>query len=149
MLRATFIGTCSWRRRRPPQYTTLSIISRKVVNAFLSLRDRDREYQLMLDWLGFTQATVAVRACSSASTAASAYTMRRLLTVAFDGMYFRTTVLLRLIVILGFAISLAGRRLRGVRDLRPYRRGLAARLYEHRRPAAAFSAASSSSALAS
>ena len=34
--------------------------------------------------------------------------LRRLLTVAFDGMYFRTTVLLRLIVILGFAISLAG-----------------------------------------
>ena len=26
--------------------------------AFLSLRDRDREYQLMLDWLGFTQATM-------------------------------------------------------------------------------------------
>ena len=43
---------------RTTEYATLSIISRKVVDAFLSLRDRDREYQLMLDWLGFTQATV-------------------------------------------------------------------------------------------
>jgi polyisoprenyl-phosphate glycosyltransferase len=92
---------------RTTEYATLSIISRKVVDAFLSLRDRDREYQLMLDWLGFTQATVTFEH-GAREHGASTYTMRRLLTVAFDGMYFRTTVLLRLIVVLGFAISLAG-----------------------------------------
>ena len=43
---------------RTTEYGTLSILSRKVVDAFLSLSERDREYQLMLDWLGFTQATV-------------------------------------------------------------------------------------------
>jgi glycosyltransferase involved in cell wall biosynthesis len=92
---------------RTTEYATLSIISRKVVDAFLSLRDRDREYQLMLDWLGFTQATVTFEH-GQREHGASTYTLRRLLTVAFDGMYFRTTVLLRLIVILGFGISLAG-----------------------------------------
>jgi dolichol-phosphate mannosyltransferase len=61
----------------------------------------------MLDWLGFTQATVTFEH-GTREHGASSYTMRRLLTVAFDGMYFRTTVLLRLIVVLGFAISLAG-----------------------------------------
>ena len=92
---------------RSTEYATLSIISRKVVDAFVSLRDRDREYQLMLDWLGFTQATVTFEH-GEREHGETSYTMRRLLAVAFDGMYFRTTVLLRLIVILGFAISLAG-----------------------------------------
>ena len=51
-------------------------------------------------------------------------------------MYFRTTVLLRLIVILGLRHLAGRRRLRRLRGLRPYRRGFAARLYQHRRPAA-------------
>ena len=44
----------------------------------------------------------------SAEHGTSAYTMRRLVKVAFDGMYFRTTVLLRLIVFMGFAVAAAG-----------------------------------------
>lgn len=92
---------------RTTEYGTLSIISRKVVDAFLSLRERDREYQLMLDWLGFTQATVPF-VHGERGEGQSAYTLRRLLKVAFDGMFFRTTVLLRLIVLLGFLVATAG-----------------------------------------
>jgi polyisoprenyl-phosphate glycosyltransferase len=92
---------------RTTEYGTLSIISRKVVQAFLSLRERDREYNLMLDWLGFTQATVPF-VHGERGDGASSYTLRRLVKVAFDGMFFRTTVLLRLIVLLGFFIATAG-----------------------------------------
>jgi len=94
-------------RDRGTGYGTLSILSRPVVDAFLSLRDRDREYQLVLDWLGFTQATIRFQH-GVREDGGSSYTLRRLLKVAFDGMFFRTTVLLRVIVLLGFVIALAG-----------------------------------------
>ena len=89
------------------EYSTLSMISRKVAEAFLTLGDRDREYLLMLDWLGFSAATVEFQhADRHAGT--STYTLRRLVRVAFDGMFFRTTVLLRLIIAAGFLVAVAG-----------------------------------------
>jgi dolichol-phosphate mannosyltransferase len=90
------------------EFSTLSIISRKVVDAFLQLRDRDREYQLVLDWLGFSQATIAFPHAERAGGSPSAYGLRELIGVALDGMFFRTTVLLRWIVLLGFVVAAAG-----------------------------------------
>jgi glycosyltransferase involved in cell wall biosynthesis len=90
------------------EFSTLSIISRKVVDAFLQLRDRDREYQLVLDWLGFSQATISFAHAEREGDSPSAYGLRELVGVALDGMFFRTTVLLRWIVLLGFLVALAG-----------------------------------------
>lgn len=90
------------------EFSTLSMISRKVVDAFLELRDRDREYQLVLDWLGFSQATISFDHAERAGDSPSAYGLRELVGVALDGMFFRTTVLLRWIVFLGFLVALAG-----------------------------------------
>jgi len=90
------------------EFSTLSIISRKVVDAFLELRDRDREYQLVLDWLGFSQATISFAHAEREGDSPSAYGLRELLKVALDGMFFRTTVLLRWIVFLGFAVAALG-----------------------------------------
>lgn len=90
------------------EFSTLSIISRKVVDAFLSLRDRDREYQLVLDWLGFSQASITFAHAEREAGSSSAYGPRELLRVAFDGLFFRTTVLLRLVVLFGFCIAFAG-----------------------------------------
>jgi polyisoprenyl-phosphate glycosyltransferase len=89
------------------EHGMLSILSRKVVDAFLRLRDRDREYRIMLGWLGFRHATIAVeRAPRQAGR--SSYTLRRLIRVAFDGVFFQTTVLLRWIVFLGFLVAFGG-----------------------------------------
>jgi glycosyltransferase involved in cell wall biosynthesis len=89
------------------QYGTFSIISRDVVNAFLALQDRDRHYLFILSWLGFDTATVdyvpAVRYAGKSS-----YSLRRLLTHGLDGVFFQTTVLLRWIVYLGFAVTVCG-----------------------------------------
>ncbi len=90
------------------EFSTLSLISRKVVDAFLQLRDRDREYQLVLDWLGFSQATISFAHAEREGDSPSAYGLRELVGVALDGMFFRTTVLLRWIVLLGFVVALAG-----------------------------------------
>jgi dolichol-phosphate mannosyltransferase len=88
-------------------YTNLSIVSRKVVDAFLTLGDRDRQYLLIVHWLGFERATIEV-APSDRHSGRSAYTLPQLLRVAADGLFFQTTVLLRWIIYVGFLMAFAG-----------------------------------------
>lgn len=93
-------------RESHPEYSNMSLLSRKVVDAFLSMRDRDREYTLVLDWLGFSQAVVTIDFAERETQ--SSYTLRRLVEVAVNGMFFRTTVLLRVVVFTGFLVALIG-----------------------------------------
>jgi glycosyltransferase involved in cell wall biosynthesis len=88
-------------------YSTLSLISRQVIDAFLRLRDRDREYMIALDWLGFDGTTIEIDHAER-DGGRSGYTWSRMVRVAFDGMFFRSTVLLRLVMCLGFVVALAG-----------------------------------------
>ena len=90
-----------------PEYSMLSILSRKVVDSFLSLGDRDRQYMLLLHWLGFRRTAIEI-AHSERAEGKSSYTLRTLLKVALDGLFFQTTVLLRWIVYMGFAIGVCG-----------------------------------------
>jgi dolichol-phosphate mannosyltransferase len=89
------------------EYGTFSVLSRRVVDAFLTLGDRERHYLFILQWLGFAQAEIAYEHRSRHS-GESSYTLRRLLREALSGMFFQTTALLRWIVYVGFWISLAG-----------------------------------------
>jgi dolichol-phosphate mannosyltransferase len=88
-------------------YTNLSIISRKVADSFLALRDRDRQYLLILHWLGYRRAELDVRQ-DDRHAGRSAYTFRQLLRVAADGLFFQSTVLLRWVIYLGFLLGLLG-----------------------------------------
>ncbi len=90
-----------------PDYSNLSLLSRPVIDAFLRLRDRDREYMIALDWLGFESTAIEIEH-HDRHAGESGYTLQRLIRVALDGMFFRSTVLLRLIVLVGFLIALAG-----------------------------------------
>jgi glycosyltransferase involved in cell wall biosynthesis len=90
-----------------PHYATLSILRRKVVRAFLDVRDVDRQYMLILHWLGFDRAVIDIEPADRAA-GKSSYTLRDLIRVAVDGFFFETTILLRWIVYLGFAIAFAG-----------------------------------------
>jgi polyisoprenyl-phosphate glycosyltransferase len=90
-----------------PDYSTLSLISRQVIDAFLRLRDRDREYMIALDWLGFDSTSIEVDH-HDRHDGESGYTLHRLVRVALDGMFFRSTALLKLVVIVGFLVALAG-----------------------------------------
>lgn len=88
-------------------YTNLSIISRSVVDSFLALRDQDRQYLLILHWLGYKRAEIEIRQ-NDRHAGRSAYTFRHLVKVAADGIFFQTTVLLQLIVYVGFGLALLG-----------------------------------------
>jgi dolichol-phosphate mannosyltransferase len=90
-----------------PDYSTLSLISRRVIDAFLRLRDRDREYMIALDWLGFDSTAIEIDHADR-HAGESTYSLRHLVRVALDGMFFRSTVLLRVVVLVGFLVALAG-----------------------------------------
>jgi dolichol-phosphate mannosyltransferase len=89
------------------EHSTLSIISRKVVEAFLSVRDRDRQYLLILYWLGFPHEVLEIKHAGR-HAGVSSYTFGTLVKVALEGMFFQTTVLLRWMVYVGFSIGLIG-----------------------------------------
>lgn len=93
-------------------YTNLSMISRKVVDSFLALGDQDRQYLLMLHWLGYRRAELEVKQ-SDRYCGRSSYSLRQLMKVALDGLFFQSTVLLRWVVYLGFLLALVGVALAG------------------------------------
>lgn len=88
-------------------YGTFSILSRKVVDAYLSLGDRERHYLFVLYWLGFEHGTIEVDHKERGS-GTSSYTIGRLLRHAVSGVFFQTTNLLLYIVYLGFLIATIG-----------------------------------------
>ncbi len=90
-----------------PDYSNLSLLSRQVVDAFLRLRDRDREYMIALDWLGFDSTAIEIEH-HPRYAGRSGYTVGRLVRAALDGMFFRSTLLLRLVVLCGFLVAVAG-----------------------------------------
>jgi len=86
---------------------SFSLISRKVVEAYLRLRDRDRHYLFILRWLGFKSALLKYDHAERFE-GGSSYNFMALFTHAFNGLFFQTTILLRWIVYLGLAISTVG-----------------------------------------
>ena len=102
-----FTGT-----RLSGEYGALSIISRKVVDAFLELKDADRHYLSVLNWLGFETASIDVEHAERYA-GRSSYTFSKLVQHAFTGLVFQTTKLLRWIVYLGFLVALLGLLLAG------------------------------------
>jgi len=85
-------------------FGNFSVISRKVRNEFLRVRDKDRHYLMILRWLGFATTSVDFP-YASRYAGESSYTFGMLLRFAFDGLFFQTTTLLRWIVYFGFAVS--------------------------------------------
>ena len=87
--------------------TNLSILSRKVVDAYLTLRDKDRQYLLIVEWLGFEHTVIDVDQ-GERHAGRSAYSFGALVRVAIDGLFFDSTVLLRWIVYAGFGLAFLG-----------------------------------------
>lgn len=93
--------------------SNFSIISRKVINTFIQVPDRDRHYLLILRWLGYRRATLSYEP-GERQSGTSAYNLKTLIQLGLDGLFFQTTVLLRWIVYVGFFVSLLGLLLTGV-----------------------------------
>jgi dolichol-phosphate mannosyltransferase len=89
------------------QYGSFSLVSRKVLDAFLRFKDQDRHYMMILTWLRFDTAWVDYEPAPR-YRGASSYSLPKLIEHALDGVFFQTTVLLRWIVYMGFGLALLG-----------------------------------------
>ncbi len=89
------------------EFGSFSIISRKVIDAFMGFKDRDRHYLFILAWLGFRTGAIEYTHAPRHS-GHSSYSLGALIRHAVDGIFFQTTDLLRWIVYGGFWISFAG-----------------------------------------
>lgn len=89
------------------EFGSFSIISRKVIDAFLQFQDRERHYLFILQWVGFRTVSIEYEH-GTRHSGSSSYDLRRLIAHAFDGIFFQTTILLRWIVYLGFLVSCVG-----------------------------------------
>ena len=90
-----------------PRYSNLSIVSEDVREAVLRVRDKDRHYLMILQWLGFDSATIDFDQ-DPRFAGKSSYTLPALVRFAFDGLFFQTTLLLRWIVYFGFLVAGSG-----------------------------------------
>jgi glycosyltransferase involved in cell wall biosynthesis len=86
------------------QFGSFSVISRKVVEAFLTFKDQDRHYMMILTWLRFDTAAVDYEPAQRYK-GRSSYSLPKLIDHALDGVFFQTTVLLRWIVYTGFGLA--------------------------------------------
>jgi polyisoprenyl-phosphate glycosyltransferase len=88
-------------------YGSFSIISATVAQAFLQFRDQDRHYLFILHWLGYRQTAVDYDH-RERPIGRSSYSLSRLFRHAIDGMFFQTTVALRIVVGFGVVMALLG-----------------------------------------
>ena len=88
-------------------YGSFSVISRPVRDAFLRFSDRNRHYLMILFWLGFKTCGVDYDQ-SERYAGKSSYTLASLVKHSIAGVFFQTTTLLKMIVGLGFCVSVAG-----------------------------------------
>ena len=86
--------------------TDYRLIDRKVRHAFLLVRERRRAYRQIVDWLGFTRASVTFDAAQR-HEGTSTYSLPKLWDLAIDMIVTRSSVPLRLLLYLGILIALA------------------------------------------
>jgi dolichol-phosphate mannosyltransferase len=84
--------------------TDFRLIDRKVVTAFNQLTERNRVTRNLIDWLGFHRIEVPFKA-DERHAGVAAYSFRKLLKLALDGIVSHSTRPLKLIALLGSIIS--------------------------------------------
>ncbi len=94
------------------EHSNLSLVSAKAREAFLSVHDQHRNFLLILYWLGFERATIEFDHAPRYA-GESSYTLRKLIRVGLDGLFFQTTTILRWIVYVGFAVAASSLALAG------------------------------------
>ena len=81
-----------------------SMLSRKVVEAFINYKDYRRHYLMVLRWLGFQSTSIQIEH-KERYQGKSSYNLSKLLNHAIDGITSQSDKLLRLTVLLGFFLS--------------------------------------------
>jgi dolichol-phosphate mannosyltransferase len=82
------------------------LVDRTAVDAFVSMRERDRYVRGMFAWLGFKQVGVDY-VPPPRYAGRSKYTVRRMARLAFDGIFSFSIYPLRVVLAIGLVVSLA------------------------------------------
>ncbi len=94
-------------RRFDGELGAFSLISRRVIDAFLRFGERDRHYLMILADVGFETTTIDYDRASR-SIGRSSYSIGRLLAHALSGLFFTTTRLLHWVIYAGLAMAGSG-----------------------------------------
>ncbi|AZO80967.1 MULTISPECIES: glycosyltransferase family 2 protein [unclassified Bosea (in: a-proteobacteria)] len=94
-------------RRIDPEYGTFTLITRPVVEAYMSLKEPNRHYLFILYWLGFAHAEIEF-AREKRPHGRSSYNFKRLFMHAFQGMKFYASSLQRLLLGASGLVVLSG-----------------------------------------
>ena len=84
-----------------------SLISRCVIDAFLTFRERDRHYLMILQEVGFESTTIEYERATR-NIGCSGYTLSKLISLALSGMVFATTRTLHGVIYAGLLMAAAG-----------------------------------------
>jgi len=87
-----------------PGSTDFRLLDRKVVEEYNKLTERNRLTRNLIDWLGFKR-TVVPFAASARHAGTAAYSFRKLVKLALNGIVAHSTRPLKLVGLLGFIIS--------------------------------------------
>jgi dolichol-phosphate mannosyltransferase len=93
--------------RIQPAAADFRLMSRKAVNAFMKIRERDRFTRGLVSWMGFRQATIEYMAASRFA-GKSKYTLKRMIRFASDGITSFSSRPLRVSFYLGLIVLAIG-----------------------------------------
>jgi dolichol-phosphate mannosyltransferase len=86
---------------------SFSLISRRVIDAFLRFHEQGRHYLMVLNAIGFDTQTIQYERASR-EIGESGYNFRRLMSLALSGLMFSTTRVLYWVIYAGLALAAAG-----------------------------------------
>jgi len=89
-----------------PTIGNFSIASRRAIDAYLSMRERGRDYSLFMTWMGFEQTTIDI-AAEERFEGKSSYTFGKKVSLAIESITTHSTKPLTLAVKFGFAMAVA------------------------------------------
>lgn len=88
-----------------PSLCNFSICNRKVVDSYCKMREEHRAYVMYIQWMGFKQATLDV-VHSERKEGKSSYNFKKRMKMASDIIFSQSDKLLKMIVNIGFSITL-------------------------------------------
>ena len=89
------------------RYCTLSLLSKKAVDAFLKIKDHHRHYILILNWLGFPKTVITIEH-SSRHRGISSYSLSKLFHHGINGIVSNSNKFLWYSIYIGFLLSVVG-----------------------------------------
>jgi glycosyltransferase involved in cell wall biosynthesis len=89
------------------QYGALSLLTRKVVQAFSEFNDYHRHYLSVIRWLGFSKIEITVDH-EERFIGKTSYSFKKLIILALDGIISQTDKLLRYSIYIGFSFTMIG-----------------------------------------